>query len=267
MTAGAEPERRLAYLTRTEITQRARDAVAVLPIGATEQHGPHLITGTDHLVVDHIARRAADACSDRADVIVAPTIPYGFSAHHRQFGATVSISTPALLAFLDEACRSLLASGFTRVFILNGHGGNDELIRVVARQVGTDTGALVAAGSYWVIAWDRLRAAGIQDVGRLPGHAGAFETSLVAALFPSSVRPAPHRPSPVLPRDRYQPDVHIEDPVEWARGDGYSDDPSAARADVGHRAVNEIVAAVADAFTAFAGRLAGSRPSPPVPSD
>ena len=259
MTAGRE--HRLAYLTRTEVADRAETAIAVLPIGATEQHGPHLITGTDHLVVEEVALRAAEAAAGRADVVVAPTLPYGFSAHHLHFGATVSISTRTLLAFLEDACRSLIASGFGRVFVLNGHGGNEELIRVVARQVGTDTGALVAAGSYWVIAWDRLDAAGVQDVGRLPGHAGAFETSLMASLRPESVRLPPERPSAIsAPRVRYHADVHVEDLGEWARSEGYSDNPAAASADIGRRALDEIVASVADAFCALAERHSSTHP-------
>ena len=155
-------EHRLALLNRSEVAQRAPDAIVVLPLGATEQHGPHLALGTDHLLVDRVACDAAAALAGRPDVIVAPTIPFGFSAHHMPFGATVSISTRTLMRFLEEACHSLLASGFRRVFILNGHGGNEELVRVVARQVGADATALVAAGSYWVIAWDRLIAAGVR---------------------------------------------------------------------------------------------------------
>lgn len=267
MTHPGRREHRLAYLTRTEVAERAEDALAVLPIGATEQHGPHLITGTDHLAVEQFALRAAARAEPRADVIVAPTIPFGFSGYHLQFGATVSISTRTLLAFLEEACRSLIASGFRRVFILNGHGGNDELVRVAARQVGTDTGALVAAGSYWVIAWDRLRAAAVHELGRLPGHAGAFESSLVAALFPDSPRVLPHRPTPSTPRAHYQPDVHIENTADWTGIDGYSDDPSAADTETGRRAVDEIVAAVADAFSSVAARTAAAPLDPPGRTD
>lgn len=246
-------ERRLAHLDRTEVARRARDALVVVPLGATEQHGPHLATGTDHLVVEWIGDRAAEAAADVADVIVAPTIPYGFSAHHMTFGATVSISTGTLAAFLEDACRSLLASGFRRVFLLNGHGGNDELIRVVARQVGADGSGLVAAGSYWVIAWDRLLALGVDEVGRLPGHAGAFETSLLSAIRPDlAAAHPPARPAPFARRVRYPSAVHLEDAAQWRSGDGFSDDPSAASAALGSRAAEEIVAAVADAFRAVA---------------
>lgn len=255
MSDPAVREHRLAFLSRSEVAQRAAGAVAVLPLGATEQHGPHLAVGTDHLVVDRVACDAAAALAGRPDVIVAPTIPFGFSAHHKQFGATVSISTRTLMRFLEEACLSLLASGFRRVFILNGHGGNEELVRVVARQVATDADALVAAGSYWVIAWDRLVAAGVQEVGQLPGHAGAFETSLMRALFPAiAAVHAPARPTEFLVRARYHSDFHIEDPRPWRENDGFSDDPSAASTELGVRALAEIVDGVAEAFRQFAER-------------
>ncbi len=260
----------MALLTRTELNERAAEAVAILPLGATEQHGPHLASGTDHLIVERIAQLAAESLNRDVDVIVAPTIPYGFSAHHLQFGATVTIAPSTLIAFLAEACRSLLASGFRRVFILNGHGGNDEIVRVVARQVGTETGALIAASSYWVIAWDRLVAAGVQEVGRLPGHAGAFETSIFSALFPDQALDSlPERPGRHQVRDRYYTDVHIEDEEVWTGSDGYSDNPASANVQTGVRAVAETVTAVAGAIRSFAGlRRSGLEQAkePPAPT-
>ena len=253
MTAAPAGEYLFARMTRTEITRRAPGALAVLPLGATEQHGLHLPTGTDHLLVETIAARAAGVAAGRADVIVAPTIPYGFSAHHVGFGATVTISTGTLSGLLEEACTSLIACGFRHVFILNGHGGNEELIRVVARQVGTTSGAIVAASSYWVIAWDRLRSAGIDAIGRLPGHAGAFETSLLGAARPDVfIAQPPDRPAESPSRLRYHADVHVENVRAWQAGDGFSDNPARADAALGRRALDEIVGAVAEAFVAVA---------------
>lgn len=253
MITASHREHRLARLNRTELAERAAGALVVLPLGATEQHGPHLATGTDHLVVERIADAAAQAAADAVDVIVAPTIPFGFSPHHLAFGATVSISMRTLAAFLEEASRSLLASGYNRLMILNGHGGNDELVRVVARQVAADAGLVVAASSYWVLAWDQLVKLGVQRFGRLPGHAGVFETSLLTALRPdlprTSVEP---REMGYLVRSRYYPDLHVEDQENWRRSDGYSDNPAAADLELGRRAADEIIAAVADAFRSLA---------------
>ncbi|MGE3799099.1 MAG: creatininase family protein, partial [Thermomicrobiales bacterium] len=76
-------------LTREEIGRRARDgAIAVLPTGAIEQHGPHLPVGTDTFAVEHIVRFAAASIADRVPVLVTPTLPFGCSPHHLSFGGT-----------------------------------------------------------------------------------------------------------------------------------------------------------------------------------
>lgn len=261
MTRSDGTEHLLARLTRTEITRRAPAAVAVVPVGATEQHGPHLPVGTDHLLVETIAARAAIAAAERADVLVAPTLPYGFSAHHVGFGGTVTLSMRTLLGLLEDTCTSLLNCGFRRVFILNGHGGNDELIRVAAREVGVASRAVVAASSYWIIAWDRLRAAHVDELGRLPGHAGAFETSLLAAAHPGLASGDLPRGDGSNPRrERYYPDVHVEDMSVWEDGDGFFDSPARADPAVGATALELITAAVADAFVEVASTRTSSDP-------
>ncbi|MFS0892888.1 creatininase family protein [Microbacterium sp. 179-I 3D3 NHS] len=239
----------LATLDRTEIGRRAPGAIAVLPIGATEQHGPHLPTGTDHLVVAHVAERAAELLDGVVDVIVAPTLPFGYSPHHLPFGATISLTASTVLSLLGEACASLLAAGFRGVFILNGHGGNEDLVIVAAREAGTASGAVVGAGSYWSIAWADLDRAGFQQKGEVPGHAGAFETSVMRALGASV--DAPRRSWSPAPRTHYHPDFHVESAAGWAESRGFSDDPAAGSAADGERALAVIARAVADALTAF----------------
>src|SRR3712207_8760883 len=83
-----EPRRRfrLAELTREELRRRLPDATVVIPIGATEQHGPHLPLMTDHLMAETIALRAAGLVPPDVDVLVAPVLPFGCSSHHLQVG-------------------------------------------------------------------------------------------------------------------------------------------------------------------------------------
>ena len=78
--------RLLAELTRVEAGALAPSAVALFPVGATEQHGPHLPTGTDAVVIEEIAQRAANRVGDRVPVVVTPTLPFGSSHHHLPFG-------------------------------------------------------------------------------------------------------------------------------------------------------------------------------------
>src|SRR6185295_8022026 len=92
---------------------------------------------------------------------------------------------------------SMLAGGWHRLFIVNGHGGNHEIIQLVARDVALRHEVHVAAGAWWAIARDALTAAGAADAGSFPGHAGRFETSLVLAMRPELVvAPLPHRDDP-----------------------------------------------------------------------
>ncbi|GAA2584113.1 creatininase family protein [Dactylosporangium fulvum] len=242
----------LAELTRDEAARRAAEAVAVVPVGACEQHGPHLPVGTDLFAVAHIAQQAAVLAAGTADVIVTPPVPFGYSPYHLPHGPTVTLRTSTLHALLYDVCDSLVRSGFRRVFLLNGHGGNAELIAVVAREAGVDLGVLVGAGSYWTMAWDALEQAGAQERGRLPGHAGAFETSLVAALRPDLVVSPPRGPDTFTrnPRGFARPYL-VEDPLAWA-GEGFSDNPSAASAADGARWLDLAAGAVAQALQEFA---------------
>lgn len=243
---------RFADLSRTRLAELAPDAVVVLPVGATEQHGPHLPTGTDHVLVERIALGAAAAVAD-FPVLVAPTVAMGYSDHHFPYGATISVSADTLRAYLADCCRSLIRCGFTRVFVLNGHGGNVDVVGDVTRVVSTQTGLPMASGSYWAIAWDELTALGAAEHGRLPGHAGAFETSLAAAVRldrPTDDPPArvwPPVPADPAPYPRYR----IDDPGVWLRNDGYSDNPAEADADRGARYLEVIAAAVARALGEF----------------
>lgn len=245
---------RLAELTRAAVAARAEHAVAVVPVGACEQHGPHLPLGTDLFVVEHVAVRAAERLAGSPDVLVAPPVPYGFSPYHLPLGPTVTLRTATLQAILRDVCESLIRSGFRRIFVLNGHGGNAELVTVVIREVGVESGVLTGAGSYWTMAWDALVAAGAQDRGRLPGHAGVFETSLIAALRPDLLGDPPSRPGVFERNPRgYARPYHVEDPAAWS-GEGFSDDPSQADPDAGARWLDAAVSEAANALRAFAAR-------------
>jgi len=244
----------LAHLNRQAAAERAPHAVAVVPVGACEQHGPHLPLGTDLLVVEHIALTAAGTLAGDPDVLVAPAVPYGYSAYHLPNGPTVSLRTSTLHTVLTDICDSLAQSGFQRIFLLNGHGGNAELVTVVARDIGVRLGILAGAGSYWTMAWDALIDAGAQEHGRLPGHAGAFETALMAALQPDLIGTPPVRPQPFEPNPRgYFRPYHVEDPRAW-QGAGFSDDPSAADPQAGARFLAVAAESVAAGLREFAAR-------------
>jgi creatinine amidohydrolase len=238
--------------TREELRALAPTALLVLPVGATEQHRPHLPVATDRLAVEHIARAAAAEAALQIPVLVAPTLPFGSSHHHILFGGTLSLGTETYYRLLVDLAESLIGSGFRRIFILNGHGGNSELIQLVARDVALKHSAHLAAALYWTIAWDALVAEQAHVAAGLPGHAGTFETSLILALRPELVRePRPHRDNPADTEPRRHSPYRAELHGAWQNIQGYSDSPDQADAERGQRYLAAAVHAVAQALIEF----------------
>ncbi len=243
----------LAELSRVEAQEAAPQALLIFPVGAVEQHGPHLPVGTDTLIVGQVAQAAAQLAAESIPVVLAPVMPFGSSHHHLPFGGTMSLGTETYYRAIYELAESLVAGGFRRIFILNSHGGNNELIQLVVRDLALRHPVWAAAASYWVTAWDALVALEAHHHGRLPGHAGAFETSLVSALRPELVRsPLPHRDTfeGSSPRGFYGP-VRREAHGSWQAIDGYSDSPDRASAELGRRYLAAIAQAVAGALVEF----------------
>jgi creatinine amidohydrolase len=238
-------------LTREALRDLASRAVALLPTGATEQHGPHLPVGTDTLAVECIAREAAQRAGEHITVIVTPTLPFGSSHHHLPFGGTMSLSTETYYRIVRELAESLIISGFRRIFILNGHGGNHELIQLVARDLALAHPVHLAAASYWTIAWEALVRMETHG-GRFPGHAGAFETSLVLALRPDLVCASlPHREDPASHEVRLPAPYRLERHGAWQAIDGYTDSPDRASSAQGQAFLAAISEAVSEALVEF----------------
>lgn len=246
--------KRFAEMNRDELRAAAPQSLAVLPIGATEQHGPHLATGMDWLTVERIAVDAATRASGQTSIVVAPTLAFGSSHHHFPFGGTLSLRTETYYAVLTDLLDSFVSSGFSRIFVLNGHGGNHELAELAVRDLVLRSPVRAAAGSYWHIAWDRLVRSDAARNGFLPGHAGSFETSLMMSFRPELV--APDRPfrnateagNAVRQRAPFREERHDA----WTAMNGFTDSPAAACADKGQRWFDEIVEAVAEVFVQFA---------------
>ncbi|MGQ0551342.1 MAG: creatininase family protein [Armatimonadota bacterium] len=243
----------LQELTREEARTAAPEALAVFPVGATEQHGPHLPVYTDSFTVEHIARAAAAEAATQIPVLVTPTMPFGSSHHHLPFGGTMSLDTETYFRVIYDLAESLITGGFRRIFILNGHGGNHELIQLVARDLALHHPANVAAASYWTVAWDALIEVQAHAFGRFPGHAGVYETSHMLALRPDLVRtPLPHRDvaggtDPRALMRPYRGEVH----GFWQGINGFTDSPDRADADRGRTYLAAAAGAVAKAFVEF----------------
>jgi creatinine amidohydrolase len=247
--------------TRAEIGQCAVNTTAVLPVAAIEQHGPHLPVLTDSAIVEAVAQAAARIASRDIPILVCPVVAYGASQHHLIYPGTVSLSTGTLIQALKELTDSLAESGFKRIFLLNGHGGNEECIRLAARELALRRPVIAGAASYWTIAWGHLeKAKEAAALGFLPGHAGGFETSLMMALRPELVK------TELLPLEGHHnwPVAKPADPASgtliqrngsWAAIDGYSDDAGTASAESGRILLDIISKAVAAEWIAFHRRL------------
>jgi mycofactocin system creatininase family protein len=160
----------LGALTWPDVAGRAAKTTLAVPIGSTEQHGPHLPLSTDTEIAVAVARGLA---ARRPDVVVAPPIAYGSSGEHAGFPGTLSIGQEALETLLIELIRS--ADSFRGTVAVSTHGGN-------ATPLGRAAARLTREGR-------RLRVWSPPTADPTDSHAGATETSILMALFPEAVRP------------------------------------------------------------------------------
>jgi len=153
--------------------------VVLLPVGSTEQHGPHNPLGTDHLIARSLAQEAAG----RTKVMCLPVVPFGVSSHHRQFWGTVHVKSEVFKAYVRDVCLSLKYCGVHKIVIVNGHGGNTRSLVELAREL-RGQGIFVSVFIWWRAARQRLHGIFSLEERR---HAAAEETSVNLALHPRLV--------------------------------------------------------------------------------
>ncbi len=250
----------LQKLTRSQIEEIASVGTVVLPTASMEQHGPHLPIDVDTILCTHVARQAVSEAMTGLTVGViclAPTHSWGNSHHHRPFPGVLSLSSDHYMASVTDILESLYLSGFRRVFILNGHGGNTAPNAVVAQDFVHLRGfpVHVTAADYWDIARSALVAAGLISNERIPGHAGEFETALMRAVNPDALADADMqriKDHPDLGTPIYGPlPTVLQSKGAWAAQGGFSDEPDKGTAVQGRRMLQIIVSEVARALRAF----------------
>ena len=222
----------------TSARLRGARPTLLVPLGSTEQHGPHLPLDTDTRIAVAVANGAVRDMVAGADVLVAPAIPYGASGEHQAFPGTISIGTDALSVLLIEYVRSA-GDWARRVLFVNGHGGNVEALRAavpVLRSEGRDA------------AWCGCTVEGAD------AHAGHTETSLLLHLCPERVGPHDAVAGNCEPLAGLMPRMRAGG-VAAVSASGVLGDPSTATADAGAR---HLAAMVSDC----APRLRRWRPGP-----
>ena len=124
--------------------------VALVPVGSTEQHGPHMTLDTDSAIAEGFARLLGEELG--SDAILCPTLRLGMSEHHLAFAGSLTLRAPTLLGLIEDVIESLGHHGLKRVLLVNGHGGNQDALRLAARAAARDKTAEVAAVMWAVLA-------------------------------------------------------------------------------------------------------------------
>ena len=187
---GEKPMSRIAWhdLRAPELRALAEaDAIVIIPVGSTEQHGPHLPVQVDARLAAEVANRAAARISEHRSVVVAPTVWCGLAEHHMAFGATITLDFATFHALIRCVCESIQRHGFRRLALLNGHGGNIKALDVIAGELKRELGIAVVSATYWTV--ERVARAFGEILDEQPGvaHACEAETSMMLALEPALV--------------------------------------------------------------------------------
>ena len=171
---------------------RTSQLIAVLPVAATEQHGPHLPLSVDTTLVDGVIAAALPHIAADVPALFLPTQAVGFSPEHAAFGGTLTLKAETLIRLWTDLAESVAATGVRKLVLLNSHGGQVGLMDVVARDLRARLGMLVYSVNWFSLP---LTGANGEDVNALFGahehrfgiHAGEIETSMTLALKPESV--------------------------------------------------------------------------------
>jgi creatinine amidohydrolase len=165
--------------------------VAVLPLGATEQHGPHLPLSVDSVLVDGVVNAAITHLNATDPVWVLPTQTLGLSTEHTAFAGTLHLSPQTLIQVWCDIGASVARAGVKKLLMFNAHGGNVGLMDVVARELRAQHGLIVYSSSWYNLPLDAdVMAQFPADEHRFGIHAGDLETSMMLALSPTHVNMA-----------------------------------------------------------------------------
>lgn len=181
-------ERRLSHLNWMEMGEQVprRSHTLLLPVGTLEAHGITSL-GTDN----EIPARLSEALAERLNGIVAPTIPFGVTAHLGALAGGTHVLAGAFSDYVAAVMITMSHQGFSNIVVMNGHGGNTDALKDAARRVHEKTGAYIAIFNWWT----ECRAVSEEVLGAPGGHAGSDETAAMLAIAPEQVFPQRWDPS------------------------------------------------------------------------
>lgn len=246
-----------ARYTRDELASFAKkDGLVIVTLGATEQHGPHLSVDVDNQIVRGIAKQSVEKIKGSIPIVLGPHIPFGYSYHHFLYAGAISLSLTTLQKVIEEVLISVANSGFKKIFLLNGHGGNEEIIHIAVKSLHeTHPELSLAAASYWKLSpslntyKEKMT---LYDVG----HAGQFETALMLALNPEHVYMTALEENR---KERLTDELLFPTFTQfkanskniWEKMDGYSDEPHKATQEIGSQVLELITDDISQVFKDF----------------
>ena len=242
------PSIRLEDLTWPDVAAALARGIStvIIPVGSTEQHGPHLPLATDSLhtvaMLEGVARRLP--------ALLAPLLPVGCSDHHLAFPGTLSVTSETLGHLIRDCCRSLARHGFRNILIYSGHGGNAAPLASIIPGVQRELPSMRIIGcTDWAIYEDTLlEQAARRGIDRTVagGHSGELEASMMLAIRPELVRMERAVPGYLGDPGSTRPRIFAEG-VQVVSSNGVLGDPRPAEAERG----KEYVAVMIDRLTRF----------------
>jgi len=232
-----------------------KETIVVIPIGSTEQHGPHLPVDCDMQSAYYVAVKAAE----KTGSIVAPPINYGYNEKELTFPGTVSVKSESFLRYVYDVCDSLIRTGFKKIVLLNGHGWNVHLVGQLAHMINERKGNLCAAVNYWQLIIDVARKLRESEFPGGVAHACEFETSVLLFLDPDHVDMSKARKEISFKKTKYtwydalEGDglVCMPERFEEITKSGIIGDPTLANREKGEKLVNAAIERLADFLIQF----------------
>jgi creatinine amidohydrolase len=252
------------WMTWAQVNEAVRQRrVVLIPVGAIEQHGPHLPVDMDNLAVEEMCRAAAER---RPDLLVCmPPVHYGFNEHNMDFPGTISVEAEHFVHYCTDVGKSLGRQGFRRIIFVNGHGSNAHLLELAARMVTLQSPAKCASVSHWDLSKEAFAAVRESEYPGGTSHACEFETSIYLHLRPERVRMDLAVPGIRAKTKYFYEDLQGSSPVrftDWRSKQtqtGIGGDPTLATAEKGRIVVEATIAGLIDVAEDFRALPEGER--------
>jgi len=243
-------------LTSPQIDRLDRRIPVILPVAATEQHGPHLPLATDRIIGEHFCREVNERMPE--GVLILPSMAVGCSDHHLDHSGSLSLRHETFLNHATDILNSVLRHRFTRLVILNSHGGNQGIGQVAFESIGFKNPEIkILFATWWKVAGEDLLALNESGPGGT-GHAGEFETSLMMLVAPGLVDRAAMQSRANLATFGWAemdlvrgPAASVYRRMRQMTSNGAFGDPQAASAEKGKAITELVVDALAAMLTDF----------------